>query len=139
MMSIIDAISIRLNEVFGDEYTIYLESVEQDLQTPCFFIQPIDSMGSDMIYNRVSRSHIFMIDYLPNDDNGHRSQFAEITDKLFDSFESLTLGDGTRLPTFNRTVNVTDDVLHFSIQFKFYGYKDLSEEDVQETLNLTVV
>ena len=36
---IIEAISVALNEEFGDEYEIYRESVRQDLKEPCFFIQ----------------------------------------------------------------------------------------------------
>ena len=139
MISIIDAISIRLNETFGDDYTIYLESVEQNLQTPCFFIQPLASMGNAMIDYRVYRSHSFMIDFIPNDITGHRAQFAEVTDKLFDSFESLILEDGTFLPAFNRRVDVTDDVLHFIVEFKFYGYKDVPEEDKLETMNMSVI
>ena len=35
---IIEAISIALNEEFGDSYTIYTENVKQGLKTPCFFV-----------------------------------------------------------------------------------------------------
>ncbi|MBR5835895.1 MAG: hypothetical protein IKY66_06985 [Bacteroidales bacterium] len=80
-----------------------------------------------------------MIDFIPSDELGHRAQFAEVTDKLFDSFESLTLDDGIILPTFNRRVDVTDDVLHFIVEFKFYGRKEKPEEDALETMNMTVI
>lgn len=139
MMDVIDSISIRLNEIFGDRYTIYLEAVEQDLQTPCFFIQPIDSMDSNMIHNRKHRVYSFVIDYIPEDDSGHRTQFTEVHNKLFDSFDSVTLANGVVLPTFERSINITDDILHFIVRFKFYGYTQLPEEDVIETMDISVI
>ena len=139
MMDIIDAISIRLNEIFGDGYTIYLESVEQDLQTPCFFIQPIDSMDSNMIYTRKHRIMSFVVDYIPEDDGKHRYQFTEVHDKLFDSFDSVTLPNGVELSTFDRSINITDDILHFIVRFKVYGYRDVPEEEMQETMDISVI
>lgn len=139
MMEFIDAISIRLNEVFGDKYTIYLEAVEQNLQTPCFFIQPMDSMDANMIHNRKAGQHLFVIDYIPDEESGHRSQFAEVTSKLFDSFDFVTLPDGTVLPTFDRSINVTDDILHFIVRFKFEYFTDLVEEPMQESMEMSVI
>ena len=34
--SIIEAISIALNNEFGDEYRVYADNIEQCLQEPCF-------------------------------------------------------------------------------------------------------
>ena len=36
--SIIDAICITINNDFGDDYTIYTESIKQGFEEPCFFI-----------------------------------------------------------------------------------------------------
>ena len=36
---IIDGVSIKLNELFGEKYTIYTNNVKQGLQFPCFFIK----------------------------------------------------------------------------------------------------
>lgn len=138
MMEFIDAISIRLNEVFGDGYTIYLEAVEQNLQTPCFFIQPMEGLDSNMIHNRKSREYPFVIDYIPDDESGHRAQFAEVSDKLFESFDFIELGDGTVHPTFDRSINVTDDILHFIVRFKYEYITDISES-MQESMEMTVI
>lgn len=136
MMEYIDAISIRLHEIFGDDCTVYLESVEQNLQTPCFFIQPIDSSDSNMIHNRKYREYSFVVDYIPKDDGRHRSQFAEITDKLFESFDSVTLADGTIAYTFDRSINVTDGILHFIVRFKFDYLREIPDEEVLDSLNI---
>lgn len=138
MKEIIDALSIRLDQVFGDRYSIYLESVEQDLKTPCFFIQPIDSMDENMISNRKYRTVGFVIDYLPDDNSGHRSQFTEVREKLFDNLDTLELSDGVVIPTFGRNINISDDVLHFIFQCRYYVYMDKEAEPEMEELEMSV-
>ena len=139
MMEVIDAISVRLDEIFGDGYTIYLEQVEQGLKTPCFFIQPIDSTDANMISNRKYRTNAFVIEYIPDDNSGHRTQFVEVSEKLFDNFDSLEIGDGVVLQTFDRSINSTDDMLQFVIRFKYYVYKEQKPEQKMEDLHMSVV
>lgn len=138
MIEIIDAISVRLDELFGDSYTIYLESVEQNLQTPCFFIQPVHSSDKNMIDTRKFRTYSYVIDFIPTDDEGYRVQFVDVTSKLFDGFDSVTLSDGTILHTFNRTVDIVDEILHFTLQFRIYTYKP-SNEIMQESMEMSVI
>ena len=40
---IMDAIAIKLHEVYGDEYEIHQNDIKQSLQAPCFLITLIDS------------------------------------------------------------------------------------------------
>lgn len=139
MMELIDAMSVRLDEVFDGKYPVYLEEVEQGLQTPCFFIQPIDGSDMNMISNRRYRTFGFVIVFIPDDVDGHRAQFAEVTDKLFDTFDLFELGDGVVLPTFNREVNVVDDVLQFIVRFKYYAYSDKEVGPLMDSLDMKVV
>lgn len=136
MMEMVNAISVRLNEIFGDEYTVYLEQVEQGLQTPCFFIQPLDASDKNMIDNRKYRTSGFAIVFIPSDKKGHREQFVEVADKLFDNFDSFELSDGVVLSTFDRNINILDDVLHFTVLFKYYKYAEKAAEDMQESLEI---
>ena len=36
---ILDAVTRKLNELFGDDYEIYTDPVKQGLTEPCFFVQ----------------------------------------------------------------------------------------------------
>lgn len=139
MKEIIDAISVRLDQIFGDEYTIYLEEVDQGLQTPCFFITLIDFEDKNRIADRKYRQYGFAIDFIPSDDEGHRMQFAEVTDKLFDNFDSVELADGTILYTFDRNINVIRDVLEFTVLFKVYKRYVVDAEPVQENMEMSVI
>lgn len=138
MIEFIDAISIRLNEIFDGKYPIHLESVEQGLVTPCFFIQPMLAMDENMISNRKQRIYRFDIIFIPEMDSAYRSLFAEVSEKLFEHFDSVEINGGV-YPTFDRSINVVNDVLHFKVRFKFYARTELPEEDKLETMNISVM
>lgn len=139
MKELIDGISVRLNEIFGDDYAIYLDEVEQGLETPCFFITLVDFEDRNRISNRKYRQYAFGIDFIPSDDRGHREQFAEVTDKLFDNFDSIELADGSIVYTFDRAINIVGDVLEFDVIFKLYKHYEPKEEPVQERLEMSVI
>lgn len=138
MIEFIDAISIRLNEIFEEKYPIHLESVEQGLITPCFFIQPINALDENMISNRKYRVYRFDIIFIPETNTAYRSLFAEVSEKLFEHFDSVEI-DGGIYPTFDRSINVVNDALHFQVRFKFYARTEVPEEDKLETMDMTVM
>ena len=135
MMELIDAMSTRLDEIFDGEYAVYLEEVEQNLQTPCFFIQPLTATDKNMIDNRRYRTYGFAIQFIPGT-KAYRSLFADVTKKLFDNFDDFPIGDDVTVYTFDRTVNVIDDVLHFTVLFKCYEYTDKPSEPAMEDLEI---
>lgn len=137
MIRLIDAISIRLDEVFDGKYTIYLETVEQGLITPCFFIQPVIGTDKNMISSRKYRTYNFDISFIPGT-KAYKALFADIGDKLFDSFDSLEV-DGAILPTFERSINVVNDILHFEFKFKYYVYTEVESKDEMEDLEMSVI
>lgn len=139
MMEIIDAISVRLNEVFGEDYTIYLEQVEQGLQTPCFFIQPIESTDKNMISIRKYRTNTFVITFIPSGTGSQREQLVQVANRLLDHFDSFDLGNGVVLPTFDRSIDVADGTLNFILAFKYYKYKNGNSDDMQESLDMSVM
>ena len=53
--SIIRAISVSLNNEFGDNYTIYTETVEQGLKEPCFFISCINPTNNLFLGKRLEK------------------------------------------------------------------------------------
>ena len=137
MIELIDAISIRLDEVFDSNYPIYLENVKQGLVTPCFFIQPVYGSDENMISNRKYRTYNFDIIFIP-DNIEDKSLFAEVSAKLFNSFDSLEV-DGAILPTFERRINVVNNTLHFGVTFKYYLYDVKEPEPEMEDLLITVI
>ena len=52
---IMDAIAIKLHEVYGDEYEIHQNDIKQGLQEPCFLITLIDSEKENLLNLRSKR------------------------------------------------------------------------------------
>ena len=135
MIDLVDAVSKRLDEIFKGEYAIYLENVEQGLKVPCFFVHPIYGSDRNLLSNRKYMVQEFDIMFIPEEE-GRRLAFVEVSDKLFDSFDFLKLEDGSILYTFDRRIDVTDDMLHFRITFKFDYMKEVTEDQImQDTLH----
>jgi len=72
---LIDGISIKLNQVFDDDYRIYSEDVTQGLIEPCFFIVVLNPSQIQMIGSRYFRQHPFDVHYFPTvQDNNNELQ-----------------------------------------------------------------
>ena len=50
---IMDAVTRRLNELFGDGYEIYTDAVEQGLKEPCFFVQFLEPSEKPVSYTHL--------------------------------------------------------------------------------------
>ena len=63
--SIIEAISVALNEEFGDGYKIHMEEIRQGLKEPCFFIQCLNPTHELFLGKRYLQTNQFCIQYFP--------------------------------------------------------------------------
>lgn len=90
---LINGISIKLNQVFGDEYRIYTNSVTQGLIEPCFFIAVVDSSQAQLIGNRYFRQHLFDIHYFPASE-GDNEEIQNVASQLFNTLEYVNLLNG---------------------------------------------
>lgn len=138
MLDIVDAISNRLYDIFGDAYPIHLESVEQDFKPNSFFIHPVYASDKNLIHNRKYRTVEFDLVFIP-EDNEPRKTMTIVSDKLFSSFDFVVLEDGTILRTFNRNIDVVNNMLHFRITFKFDYFAEIPEEELQESIEMSVI
>jgi hypothetical protein len=91
---LINGISIKLNQVFGDEYRIYTNSVTQGLIEPCFFIAVVNSSQAQLIGNRYFRQHLFDIHYFPESE-GDNEEIQNVASQLFNTLEYINLPNGT--------------------------------------------
>ena len=62
--SIIEAISISLNEEFGDGYETHMEEIKQGLKEPCFFITCLNPTTELFLGKRYFRTNQFCISIL---------------------------------------------------------------------------
>jgi len=132
--NLLDAIAIKLNLEFGDEFAIHTEQVKQGLKEPCFFIMLLTSNQKQVIGKRYFREHPFDIHYFPST-RDKNTEFLNVVDRLNDALEYITMGDdslrGTKM--YHEVVN---DVLHFFVNYDLFVYKEPEVADHMEDLSV---
>ena len=120
---IVDAISVQLFEIFGAEYAIYTENIEQDLQEPCFYIDVVDVRRERIIGRRHYSNNAFDICYFSNETDRKRD-FRYVADTLLDEMEYISLANGDLLHATKMSCDVIDDVLHFFVNYNLVLMKE---------------
>lgn len=129
---VIKAIARALNSVFGEEYTIYTENVEQGLKLPCFFIY---CKGyKDELYRgkRYRLSTDIVVEYIPEEDGETNRNVNNILSVLYDVTELVDV-DGNLLRGLDRSVENTDGGTVFNVRYEYFYYKR-EEADKMEIL-----
>ena len=136
---IVNGISIKLNSIFGDEYEIYDESVEQgtleeaeqgEEEKPCFFIKPLKVLNKTLLGKRKQRTYPFVITYIT--DKGNEDMMA-VSEKALEGLEYITLVNGDMLRGSSLDAEIVDGVLHISVSFIVF-LNDATRDDSMESI-----
>lgn len=130
---LIDGISIKLNQVFGDGKRIYSETVKQGLKEPCFFIAVLNPSQIQVVGNRYFRQHSFDVHYFPAVQDS-KNELHEVASLLFDALEYITLINGDLVHGTEMRYETVDGVLHFFVDYNMYVRKTAVPADNMETL-----
>ncbi len=135
---ILDAITRRLNELFGDGYEIYTDPVRQGIKEPCFFVQLLEPTEKPMVGQRYFRETGIAIQYLPGETTEILREMNRATELLMDGMEYITLADGSLLRGTARSArpDLEDGVLTFFVSYNLYIIKDKKKEDTMETIEI---
>lgn len=117
---VITGISNKISSIFGKDYEIYDDNVEQGMKKPCFFINYLDGDISRQIGVEI-KSYLdilhFDITGFAKDDN--RKKLNDMADKLYE-LEYITLPNKRLLRADNLKSKIDDGVLHFFIDYKIF-------------------
>ncbi len=116
---IIDAISIKINELFGEGYEIYTENVKQGLTEPCFFIRLVSASVTPYLGQRKLRAYPVMVTYFPKDTETN-DDLMQIGELLCDGLEYVTMvnGDIVRGWNVSSEIDADQNVLHISVEYR---------------------
>jgi hypothetical protein len=132
---LIDGISVKLNQVFGNGYKIYSEEVKQGLKEPCFLIVSLNPSSTQVIGNRYFRQTPFDIHYFPAV-IGNNEEINGVASRLFDALEYITLLNNDLVRGTEMHYEKVDNVLHFFVQYNLHIRKVVTPEDNMETLTV---
>lgn len=128
-----NAVSQKLDDLFGDEYSIYTEEVKQGLNPPAFFIQFIEPTKRQVLDNRYFRTHPLDIVFFPVENGTELKQCENVSETLFDGMEYITV-DGDICRGSKMHYEIVDKVLHFFVQYNMSVLKPKIPDEYMGTL-----
>lgn len=131
---IMDAIAIKLHEVYGDEYEIHQNDIKQGLQEPCFLITLIDSEKENLLNLRSKRLLPFDILFFSS---SRKNQCHSVSDTLMNELDMIKCIDGDLLHGTKMRSEIIDDVLHFFVSFNYIAVVKEEETGSMETLEVS--
>ncbi len=123
----------KLRATFGDKITIYVDEEKQELNEPCFFVRILSVSQELVIRNRYRRVYSLDIEYHPEERDKVARELESVAETLLMELEYINIGDNLTRGT-DIHYEVQDGVLHFFIDFDFFVFKVLDQEEYMETL-----
>lgn len=135
---IIEAISVSLNEEFGDSYEIHMEEIQQDLKEPCFFISSLNPTIRRFLGKRYFRTNQFCIQYFPKTAEKQR-ECNNVAERMWQCLEYITICDedkpirGTKMK-----YEVVDGILNFFVNYDcFINKQETEQQTLMESLEVS--
>ena len=135
ILDIANGISIKLNELFGDDYTIYTEDVRQGLEEPCFFIKTLPVTTRKLLGARKERRYHYDIAHFTE---GGNEEMMHTGEQMLDGLEHITLTDGSVLHVSSIDMNIVDGVLHVSVIYPVILTARSAAEDAMSTYSANI-
>jgi len=127
-----EGIAKKLDQVFGEGYEIYIDTVKQGLKEPCFLITAVNGNQKQLVGSLYSREQPFNIKYFPQFEDPTR-EINDVIDCLQIGLEYIEVGpdilQGTKIN--HETI---DGVLHFFVNYDVRVRKEVIPEEYMGTL-----
>ena len=124
---VITGIAQKLNQVFGDGYEIYIDSVKQGLNEPCFLITFLKGNQKQLVGNLYSREQPFDILYFPQA-SASTSEINNVVDLLQMDVEYINVETDSLRGT-GISHETVDGVLHFFVNYDLRIRKESIPEE----------
>lgn len=136
---ILDGVTRQLFELFGDEYEIYTDHVNQGVTKPCFFVQIFESSEKPMMGCRAFRVTGICIKFLQGDIEQPSVVRNQVSEILMPGMEFIRLSDDSLLRGTSRNFRTEDDTLNFFVNYNRFIYKSKQIEEPMETFEIKKV
>lgn len=131
--SIIEAISISINEEFGDGYETHMEEIKQGLKEPCFFITCLNPTTELFLGKRYFRTNQFCIQYFP-ETNEKQRECNGVAERMWQCLEYITIyGEDKPIMGTKMKYEVVNGVLNFFVNYDCFIRK-IEQQTPMESL-----
>lgn len=122
----INDITKKIHDTFGNGYRIYTENVEQGLKTPCFSVLHLSTKGGRYLQDRNRNVHQFMIQYIPSTKKAY-SECSEMLNKLM-----LILVDVGNYHATKINGEIVNEILNVELVYTEFVQKTNDVENMQD-------
>ena len=122
---IIGKIGKSINDEFGENYRVYSESMPQEFETPCFFVECVNYVRNRALSrgNRYNITALFSVIYFLDEKNLEQNEeIWDIADRIFDAVEYIDGYSGDDLKAV-----VSDGTLVVTVSYSFQAYKKMDK------------
>ena len=130
---IINGVSIKLNELFNENYAIYTNDMKQGLENPCFLIKILKNIKKRLISNRYENELNLVIQTMLDDRQDKSEILNDILDKLY-GLEYITLSNKDILQGRNMKSEISDGILLFMVTYHFFTYEEAKREETMQEI-----
>lgn len=123
------AITNAIYAEFGEEYNVYTEEVEQDLQESCFFVSSLKAENTLFLKNRYFRSQPFCVQYVPRSDEP-RTECEVVRERLYNCLEWID-DEGDLIRGEKMSGEISDGILSFFVNYDLFVYKPSENEPME--------
>lgn len=117
---IIEAISIKLHNTFGEGYTNYIDEVPQGFETPAFLILFLNLENIRQIGKRWRVTTLFNIQYFSDKAENKRTDASNHALKIQQALSEITLLNGAIMLGTGTNSEIVDGNAHNFINFNFF-------------------
>ena len=114
---IVNAISIKLHQSFGDGYKKYIDEIPQGFDTPAFFIQFLSLEHIQQIGGRWKVTPLFNVQYFPK---YGASESANMALKIQRALKVVKLLNGVQMLARGTNSEVVEGIAHNFMRFDFF-------------------
>lgn len=134
--SVMQGVAAAIRAEFGDGYKIYIDSVEQGFQTPCFFIALVQRLDTSNLRGRYTVSVSLDVKYFPSDTRDLEEELFGVSERLENVLEYITLPGGVMLRGKERHCNTDDGELNFYVIYETGIYSGLPADVLMEAVQV---
>lgn len=125
---IVYGVAKAIRKEFGESIFIYVDSVEQGLKEPCFFINTLSTSSKKALDNRYIFETNLVIQYISDDKN---DSLNSVGLRLFSSLEIIKVKD-ILVRGSDLSYQAQEGVLNFNVTYEAWAFEEKELVNMEE-------
>ena len=126
-------ITSALHAMFGDEYNIYIDSLEQGYENPCFFVDLVDWYSDELIMGREKVHTQFNVTFFPRNEDEPTDECLEMIPKLKSCLRMIAIENGDLFRGTDMDAKIVDGLVQFYVTYNFETIEKQESDNSMES------